>query len=372
MAGADRPLKILHVMRSPVGGLFRHVADLVRGQAARGHQVGIVADATTGGATADAVLAGLAGDLSLGITRCPMSRHAGMSDIAAIRLVARRVRETAADVVHGHGAKGGAYARLTRGAAIRAYTPHGGSLHFAWGDPIGLAYLTLERALVRRTELALFESAFAERMFRAKIGKAALMRVVHNGVAAAEFAPVAADAGATDLVFVGELRHLKGIDVLFDAMAILAGAGRPVSATIVGAGPDGGAFTAQAATLKLSAVRFAGAMPARRAFARGRILVVPSRFESLPYVVLEAAAAGLPLLATAVGGIPEILGPQAARLVPAGDAAMLASAIVAALDDPAAEQDAARALQARVRSHFSADAMTDQVVGAYREAMGDR
>ncbi|HLN09079.1 MAG TPA: glycosyltransferase family 4 protein [Xanthobacteraceae bacterium] len=355
-------------MRSPVGGLFRHVADLVRGQAARGHQVGIVADSITGGARADQTFAALAGDLALGVTRCSMSRHAGWSDIAAMRLVARRAAETAADVVHGHGAKGGAYARFTGGAAIRVYTPHGGSLHFGWNDPIGTAYLMLERTALRRTELALFESAFAERTFRAKIGEAARMRVVHNGVAAAEFASVAPDPRATDLVFVGELRHLKGVDVLIDAIAILRAGGRPVSATIVGDGPDADAFTARAAALP--AVRFVAAMPGRQAFARGRMLVTPSRFESLPYVVLEAAAAGLPLLATAVGGIPEILGPQASRLVPPGDAAVLARAIAAALDDPAAERDAARTLQARVRAHFSVDTMTDQVIAGYRAAMG--
>lgn len=369
MGGPDRPLKILHVMRSPVGGLFRHVADLVRGQAARGHQVGVVADSTTGGARADEVLAGLARDLALGVTLCPMSRHAGSSDITAFRMVARRLRETAADVVHGHGAKGGAYARLTGGTAIRAYTPHGGSLHFPWTDPIGMAYLMLERALLRRTELVLFESAFAERMFRAKIGEPVRMRVIHNGVAAAEFAPVEPEPAATDLVFVGELRHLKGIDVLIDAIAIVTGGGRPISATIVGAGPEASGFAARAAALALSGVRFAGEMPARQAFARGKILVVPSRCESLPYVVLEAAAAGLPVLATAVGGIPEIFGPQASRLLPPGDATMLARAICAALDAPAAEQDAACTLQARVRARFSVDAMTDQVVAAYLDAL---
>ncbi len=51
----------------------------------------------------------------------------------------------------------------------------------------------------------------------------------------------------------------------------------------------------------------------------GRMLVIPSRAESLPYVVLEAAAAGLPIIATEVGGVPEIFGPQSARLVPADD-----------------------------------------------------
>ena len=88
-------------------------------------------------------------------------------------------------------------------------------------------------------------------------------------------------------------------------------------------------------------------MPARQAFALGRVLVVPSRAESLPYVVLEAAAAGMPLIATRVGGIPEIFGPHAGRLVPPDDAAALAAAIAQALDGPDETAAAAAALARR-------------------------
>ena len=95
-------------------------------------------------------------------------------------------------------------------------------------------------------------------------------------------------------------------------MALLPGEGRHLRADIVGDGPDRQRFETQAADLGLGgAVSFTGAMPARTAFARGRLLVVPSRAESLPYVVLEAAAAGMPMIATRVGGIPEIFGPDA-------------------------------------------------------------
>jgi glycosyltransferase involved in cell wall biosynthesis len=120
------------------------------------------------------------------------------------------------------------------------------------------------------------------------------------------------------------------------------------------------------------AVRFTGALPARTAFALGRLMVVPSRAESLPYVALEAAAAGVPLVATRVGGIPEILGPDAERLVPPGDAAALATALTASLADPAAAQATAARLRARVQAYFSADVMTDTVLAAYAEAMAVR
>src|SRR5438105_2550485 len=131
-----RSLDILHVLRAPVGGLFRHVRDLARGQIARGHRVGLIADASTGGPQADAKLAELAPALAFGVSRVAMSRQLGLRDLAARARVAARIAEVKADVVHGHGAKGGAYARLAGAAgAIRVYTPHGGSLHYRWGSP---------------------------------------------------------------------------------------------------------------------------------------------------------------------------------------------------------------------------------------------
>jgi glycosyltransferase involved in cell wall biosynthesis len=366
-------LKILHVFRAPVGGLFRHVVDLVRGQAARGHRVGIIADSTTGGARAEATLAELSRDLALGLTRVPMSRDIGASDIGAVRHVTQRAAETKTDVLHGHGAKGGAYARLASGNAIRVYTPHGGSLHYRWGSPVGFVYLAAERMLMRRTDLFLFESAYGRDAFNTKIGRPrALVCVVHNGVTGAEFEPVAPATEASDLVFVGELRLLKGVDVLLSAIAMLAAAGRTVTATIVGDGPDKEQFLAQRGSLGLTqAVQFAGALPARTAFARGRVLVVPSRAESLPYIVLEAAAAGLPIIATRIGGMAEIFGTDAGLIAP-DDPAALARAIAGVLDDMAGAQAAAARLHERVRAGFSADVMTDAVLAAYGEALRDR
>jgi glycosyltransferase involved in cell wall biosynthesis len=371
MTGA---LNLLHVLRAPVGGLFRHVCDLARGQTARGHKIGVIADAASGGERADAALADLAKDLALGLTRVPMTRDIGVSDITAVRHVGRRAAEVGAQVLHGHGAKGGAYARLARGRqAIRVYTPHGGSLHYRWGTPAGLFYLTAENVLKRRTDLFLFESYYGRDTFAAKIGDPgpdALVRVVHNGVADAEFLPIKPAADATDLVFVGELRKLKGVDVMIEAMARLARDGRSLTATIVGDGADRGAFeTAIAAHNLGAAIHFVGAKPARAAFALGRMLVVPSRAESLPYVVLEAAAAGLPIIATNVGGIPEIFGPDADGLVPPGDPAALAGAIAHAMQDRGARHSASLRLKSRLRASFSVDTMTDAVIDGYREAL---
>ena len=228
--------------------------------------------------------------------------------------------------------------------------------------------------MMPRTDLFLFESAYGLEVFRAKVGDpGARARVVHNGVAAAEFEPVAAHEQAADLVFVGELRLLKGVDVLIKAIAMLTREGRNVTATIVGDGPDRKAFEAEVAAQRLDdAIRFVGVKPARTAFAFGQVMVVPSRAESLPYIVLEAAAAGMPLIATRVGGIPEIFGPDAGELVAPNDVPALAKAIGQALDNAAAKAEAALRLQSRIRTEFSADVMSAAILNAYQETLAQR
>ena len=191
--GSAAALKIMHILRAPVGGLFRHVLDIARGQAERGHRVGLIVDCTTGGARADAALAELEPHLALGLKRVAIARELGPSDVAALRAIAGHVRRAAPDVLHGHGAKGAALARLapTAPGAIRVYTPHGGSLVYRPGTIGGGFYRSLEWLLKWRTDLFLFESHYVAGLFRAQIGRTpALARVVHNGVAGSEFAPL--------------------------------------------------------------------------------------------------------------------------------------------------------------------------------------
>jgi glycosyltransferase involved in cell wall biosynthesis len=367
------PLNILHVFRAPVGGLFRHVLDLAKEQVARGHHVGLIADSNTGGARAESVLGELAPSLALGLTRVPMRRHIGPGDAPVLAHVTQRARHTQADVVHGHGAKGGAYARLSFNAprALRAYTPHGGSLLFGHDSIAGKFYLGTERLLMLRGDLFLFESKYSAEVFRRKIGKpSGLVRIVHNGVSHAEFAPIDCAPNATDLVFMGELRPVKGIDVLIDAISLLHRKGRNVTLTLVGDGPDREQLQAQIARLGLTtSIAFTGAMPARQALALGHIMVVPSRAESLPYVVLETAAAGKPLITTKVGGIPEIYGPLTDSLSPAENSGALAEAIAKVLDQPEATAKIASELRERVAGSFSVETMVDGVLAAYRDGL---
>lgn len=377
---AGKSLKIVHVFRAPIGGLFRHVADITREQAARGHRVGIIADSTTGGARAEEILADLGPSLALGVSRMPMHRQAHPGDALALARVMRRLNALDPDVVHGHGAKGGAYARLPArlGARkpVRAYTPHGGSFNYMPGSPAHAIYMAVERALAPATDLLLFESAFIGARYDAWVGtSSALRHVIVNGVSAAEFEPVPPADDAADLLYVGELRSAKGIDTLLDSLPLVERAtGLRPSLTLVGSGPDETMLAAHAARLGLrERVRFAGAMPARAAFRLGRALVVPSRAESLPYVVLEAAAARIPMVATDVGGIPEIFGPAASRLIACDKPEILAYAIARMITRPDRERRAeAGELGAFVAEKFTLPNMAEGVLAGYREALARR
>lgn len=367
--------RILHVFRAPVGGLFRHVVDLARLQAMAGHQVGIVCDATTGGERAARTLADLAPHLALGVTRLPMQRNPHPSDLLALRTLGRRAAAVGATVLHGHGAKGGVYARMAvvRGRdPIRAYTPHGGSYNFKPGTVRHRCYMGIERLLALRTDLFLFESEYVAGRHRAYAGEIrALSRIVHNGLCDTEFAPVDPAAQRYDLLYIGELRDAKGVPFLLDAILRLRAQGRALSLLMVGSGPDADILASRVRELGLGdRVAFEPPQPIRSVLARGRVMVVPSLAESLPYVVLEAVAAQHPLVATDVGGIPEIFGAAAAQLVPARNAHALAQAVARILDEDPEEQAArCRALSASVRDRFSLTRMGEDVVSGYAAAL---
>jgi glycosyltransferase involved in cell wall biosynthesis len=375
-----RKLRIVHCFRSPVGGIFRHVRDLADAQIASGHEVGVVCDSTTGGDYEDRLFDDMRDKLALGVHRTPMQRHLGPGDaIAALRTygLIKRLRP---DVLHGHGAKGGAYSRLfgtlqrlSGSGPGRFYSPHGGSLHYDGKSIAGRFFFTLERVMDRLTDHIFFVSDYERRTFLREIGEPrAASSLVYNGLRPNEFEPTPPESDAADFLFIGMMRDLKGPDIFIDALAKAeTRLGRRLTAIMVGAGHDREKYIRQTERLGLSdRVRFLEPMPARRAFPLARNVVVPSRAEAMPYIVLEALAAGMPMIATAVGGIPEIFGPGSCALV-RPEAEELAERMDSAVRDPARFR-AVMPSGADLRARFGGDVMARDIERAYFAVLDTR
>ncbi|ODR94153.1 hypothetical protein AUC70_11390 [Methyloceanibacter stevinii] len=351
--------------------------DLALGQAELGAEVGIVCDSTTGDAESDVALRRLRDNCSLGVTRIPMARKLHLSDWSVYRRIAKIGRKLGVDVLHGHGAKGGAYARLA-GKSLRkrkntkvVYTPHGGVIHYSPSSLSGKLYFRLERKLMPLTDGFIFESMYAGNRYAELVGRPECpARVIYNGLQRHEFYESLLADDAVDFVFVGELRKLKGVQVFLEALAQQQSV-FPGRAIIVGSGPDRETFQAAGARLGLAKqVTFSGPQPARTAFVRARCVVIPSIAESLPYILLEAAAAQMPIIATKVGGIPEIIGDIPMPLVPPGDVDALAGQLRSFLSDPRPYLRRAAELQKHVAEVFSVDMMTREVVDFYITDLG--
>lgn len=376
----DQRLRIVHVVRSPVGGIFRHIADLVTAQASAGHRVGLVCDSLTGGDFEDQRIARLSASLDLGVVRLPISRDVSIGDATALAKVRRALVPLAPNVVHAHGAKGGVFGRLVgawlgRGWPVaRFYAPHGGSLHYESRSREGRLYFTVERALERVTDSLIHVSGYERRVYEEKVGRPSCgAAVIRNGLSPEEFERVEPRPDAADFLYLGMLRDLKGVDVFLSAIRRLHDSGAPVTAAVVGDGPDEARYRAFVAETGLfDFVRFVPPMPARDAFSLARAIVVPSRAESMPYVVLEAIAAGVPMVATSVGGIPEIFGPHAAELVSPSDADALAAAMSTLLASPDAALNAAVSRRSHIAGEFSLDEMSKRVESVYRVGIENR
>lgn len=183
-----------------------------------------------------------------------------------------------------------------------------------------------------------------------------------GGLAATPDPPGTAAAEVTTdsppLLFVGRLRIRKGVEVLLEALRELVDAGSPGRAWIAGEGEHRAALEERAASLGLGddRVRFLGRISAaevRALLARAAALVVPSTYEGMPLVVLEAMEAGRPVIASRVSGIPEVVvDGETGWLVPPEDPPMLARCLKEALADPAERRRRGLAGRERVLARF--------------------
>ncbi len=214
------------------------------------------------------------------------------------------------------------------------------------------------------------------------------VRVVYNGVDPDEPAPRSAAPPSWRarlglapetllLAVIGRLSPEKGVDVFLEALARVPPVvgGRPVHGLLLGEGQERAALERRAAGLGVAArVHFAGSSPTPGdAIEQADLVVIPSRSEACPNVLLESMALGTPVVATRVGGVPELCRDgDEALLVPRGDAAALAAAIERALAGPALAQRLAQRARARVGAAFTPAARARAVLEIYDELLGVR
>jgi glycosyltransferase involved in cell wall biosynthesis len=299
--------------------------------------------------------------------------------LASVPRVARWLREEGADLVHAHLPLAGVAARLAgRLAGVPVvYTEHNlQERYHPWTRRANRwTWRLQERAVAVSDEVAA--------SIRRHLGTRVPVVVVRNGIEVGRPAPpperlaelrrrLDLPAGAPVVGTVAVLRLQKRLDLWLEAARRVLAARPETRFLVVGDGPLRGGLEAEAARLGIApAVRFAGLQEDVPSFlALLDLFLMSSEFEGLPLALLEAMAAGVAVVATAVGGIPEVLGRDGAGvLVPFGDPAALADAVLALLADPPRRERLAAAGRRRVEAGFGIGRMARELGSVYREVV---
>ncbi len=286
--------------------------------------------------------------------RCEEVDESSRLDGRIVRSVSRVVSEHGAHILQSHSYKPAAVAALVR---RRVGLPWIGMFHgTTLEDRRVRLYNWIDRRLLRLADRIVVVSPSQETMF----GRGAKVHVIPNAVLepmSREFTDARVTAAPRPRVAViGRLSHEKGVDLFLDALALLRQRGFGGSALIVGDGPDRSLLEEKAKALGLTeGLDFLGHRSDVEAiYPHLDMVVIPSRSEGMPNVLLEAIRADRPVVATSVGAIPSMIrSTSAALLVPPGQPALLAAAIVTGLD--VLQADEARSARAAVAREYSLD-----------------
>ena len=365
-------MKIVHLLApAHAGGLERVVQGLAIGQRARGHQVTVAP-----------------------VVERPMRGHPFIpplqrSDVAVREImvphrayrqeqgaVATLCNELRPDVVHSHGY----HTDVVNGAAIRATgTATVSTHHGATGGPwLNRFYEYLHWRSLRRFDAVIAVSRVIERQLLESGIARDHVHMIPN--AWSEIASPLPRAGARSALglpeeamvagWVGRMSREKGVDVFIDAMRLIDSA---LIACAIGEGAERQHEQARAEKLLGSRMRWPGMIPEAGRLCRAfDIFVLSSRTEGIPIALLEAIAAGTPVVTTTVGGVPDVVTPREAWLVPPEDPRALAAAIGQALLNRAEARERASLAQERLATKFGRENWLDRHDAAYHSAIEAR
>lgn len=361
-------MKIAFVLAASTGGIGEHVRSLAGGLAARGDQVRVLAPEPTeelfGFGAAGAAFA------PVEISGRPRLPH----DARTISRLRRLLR--GAEVVHAHGLRAGLMAGLALGPPRAGRVPYVVSWHNAvlGGGLRRRLAAALELTVARLADLTLAASPDLADRARALGARDVRFGPVATPLPASSrtAAETRAHLGAADrplVLAVGRLAPQKGYPALLEAAGEWSRRSPPPMVAIAGEGPLAGEISRRSAADGLGIRLLGHRTDVTDLLAAADVVVLPSRWEARSLVVQAALRIGRPLVATAVGGTPELVG-DAGLLVPPGDPAALGRAVTRLLDDAGLAARLARAARARGATLPTEDDIVGRTGAIYRELRG--
>jgi glycosyltransferase involved in cell wall biosynthesis len=336
----------------PVGGLESVVRALAIGQHRQGIRVQVCSVVAPGGDPLR--LHEQLEDAGVTVLPVEIQGRAYLRELNAIRALLARHRP---EVVHTHGYRSdliAGHAGRHTGRVIVS-TVHG----FTGGDWKNRMYERLQCRALRRFDAVVAVSRPLVGTLEASGVPSGSIRCIPNAWGDVTVLPreearriLGLPQDEVVIGWVGRLSREKGADVLIEALPHLAGP--PVSISVLGTGPELERLRARATSLNLPhRVRWHGVVPdAGPLFSAFDIFVLSSRTEGTPVVLFESMAAGVPIVATRVGGVPDVLPRGEGLLVPPDDPRALASALTALHAEPERRRDLADAARARLRDAY--------------------
>lgn len=305
------------------------------------------------------------------------------SDAAALVRLTRIFAKERPEVVHAHTYKAGVLASMAgriAGTPAVVFTPHGHIFSRGANIPGVPGGLKLEvlRWVTRIAQgcadrITALSDLDLEQQVRLRLSAASKYAVVRNGIDVDRFARprVRLFEGAPVIGAVGRYSEEKGHRYLIEAMAELRRTLPRARLVLVGYGALEGELRGRSASLGLDGiVTFAGERDSAEVLPAFDVFVQPSLYESQGLAILEAMAAGVPVVATAVGGVGDVVQDgETGLLVPAADPGALARAIVRLSESSALGTALAERASRRVREHFSSEKMVDSYARLYRDLL---
>ena len=364
-----RRVRVLHVITSlTVGGAERLVLSAACRLAPERFEHAICCLVEPGALAAEAAAAG--------VPVHTVGAFPGVTRPLAFLRLRRIIKQVAPTIVHTHLQSANLYGRLAArlaGVPLVMATEHNVYAH----KP--RRYVLVERALARWTDVLIAVSANVQQFLSRQLAlPPSAIRVVYNGVAdaPASAASVAEltqrlPAGLPVAAVVASLTKKKGHPVLLRALAALRQKGVALTVLIAGDGPERSRLEAMSEALGVGdSVRFLGTAPAPPVLAVADVFVLPSLVEGLPLALLEAMLAGKAVVASAVGGVPEVIEPEVnGVLVAAGDDSALADAIARLIASPELRARLGQQARATVGGRFTEAAYLASLDEIYTRAV---